>query len=99
MSATGIRGGVELALAGAAVLGCALSWSQVRSTVAVAPVIDGEPVTTSVNYDPQLLFLTLLLAAVAGVLGVVGVARLRRAVSGNTDTPRGHFRGYDHDRS
>jgi hypothetical protein len=87
VTVTGIRAAAELVLACAAVLGCAWSWSRVRSTVPVAPVIEGEPVTTSVIYDPQLLLLTLLLAAVAGVLGVIGVARLRRAVTGNTNTP------------
>ena len=70
---------IELALACAAVVGCAASWSGVRSTVAVAPVADGQPVTTSMVYDPQLLLLTLLLATAAGMLAVVGVARLRRA--------------------
>ncbi len=70
---------IALALACAAVVGCAVSWSAVRSTVAVAPVVDGQPVTTSVVYDPQLLLLTLLLATAAGMLAVVGVARLRRA--------------------
>ena len=70
---------ITLALACAAVVGCAVSWSAVRSTVAVAPVVDGQPVTTSVVYDPQLLLLTLLLATAAGMLAVVGVARLRRA--------------------
>lgn len=73
------RAFVELALACAAALGCAASWSGVRSTVAVAPVASGQPVTTSVVYNPQLLLLTLLLATVAGILAVVGVARLRRA--------------------
>jgi NO-binding membrane sensor protein with MHYT domain len=68
----------ELALAGAAMLGCAISWSEVRSTVAVEPVAKGQPVTTSVVYDPPLLLLTLLLAAIAGMLTVVGTARLRR---------------------
>ena len=68
----------ELALACAAALGGAISWSEVRSTVAVAPVAKGQPVTTSVVYDPPLLLLTLLLAAAAGMLTVVGVARLRR---------------------
>jgi hypothetical protein len=68
----------QLALACAAVLGCAISWSAVRSTVAVAPVAKGQPVTTSVVYDPPLLLLTLLLAAAAGILIVVGTARLRR---------------------
>jgi hypothetical protein len=70
---------IALALACAAVVGCAVSWSAVRSTVAVAPVVDGQPVTTSVVYDPQLLLLTLLLATAAGMLTVVGAARLRRA--------------------
>jgi hypothetical protein len=73
------RAFVELVLAAAAVLGCATSWSAVRSTVQVAPVAEGQPVTTSVVYDPQLLLLTLLLATAAGILAVVGVARLRRA--------------------
>jgi hypothetical protein len=73
------RAFIELALAFAAVLSCAVSWSGVRSTVAVAPVANGQPVTTSVVYDPQLLLLTLLLATVAGMLMVVGAARLRRA--------------------
>ena len=72
------RAVVELALACLAAVGCAISWSAVRSTVVVAPVADGQPVTTSVVYDPQLLLLTLLLAAAAGMLTVVGVARLRR---------------------
>lgn len=72
------RAVVELALAFAAVAGCAISWSGVRSTVAVAPVADGQPVTTSVVYDPSLLLLALLLATAAGMLAVVGVARLRR---------------------
>jgi NO-binding membrane sensor protein with MHYT domain len=71
--------GVELILACAAVVGCAISWSGVRSTVAVAPVADGQPVTTSVVYDPALLLVTLLLAAAAGMLAVIGAARLRRA--------------------
>jgi hypothetical protein len=70
---------IELALAFAAVLGCAASWSGVRTTVPVAPVAEHQPVTTSVVYDPQLLLLTLLLATTAGMLAVVGVARLRRA--------------------
>ncbi|HTZ15291.1 MAG TPA: hypothetical protein VMC78_17050 [Mycobacterium sp.] len=73
-----IRAYIELALACAAALGCAASWSAVRSTVPVAPVADGQPVTTSVVYDPQLLLLTLLAATAAGILAVIGVARLRR---------------------
>ena len=64
------RAVIELALACAAVVGCAISWSAVRSTVAVAPVAAGQPVTTSVAYDPPLLLLTLLLATAAGMLAV-----------------------------
>jgi DMSO/TMAO reductase YedYZ heme-binding membrane subunit len=74
-----IRAVVELALACAAVAGCAISWSGVRSTVPVAPVAHDQPVTTSVVYAPQLLLLTLLLATAAGILAVIGAARLRRA--------------------
>ncbi|WP_024442567.1 MULTISPECIES: hypothetical protein [unclassified Mycobacterium] len=74
-----LRAVVELALAAAAAAGCALSWLQVRYLVLVAPVIDGEPATTSVTYHPRLLLLAWVLATVAGVLAVVGVARLRRA--------------------
>jgi len=73
------RAVVELLLACAAVAGCAITWSTVRSTVTVAPVAKGQPVTTSVVYDPSLLLLTLLLATAAGMLAVAGTARLRRA--------------------
>ncbi len=73
-----LRAAAELALACTAALGCAVSWLEVRSTVPVAPIADGQPATTSVAYDPALLLLTLLLAAVAGMLAVVGVARWRR---------------------
>lgn len=79
MNVARIRAAVELGLAGAAAFGCAASWSHVRFAVLVAPVVDGEPVTTSTSYDPQLLVLTLALAAAAGVLAVVGSARLWRA--------------------
>jgi NO-binding membrane sensor protein with MHYT domain len=41
-------------------------------------VVDGEPMTASVVYNPPLVALSLLLATVAGVLAVIGVARLRR---------------------
>jgi len=72
------RACIELALACAAVAGCAFSWSAVGSTVPNAPVAAGQPVTTSVVYDPTMLLLTLLLATAAGMLTVIGVARLRR---------------------
>jgi hypothetical protein len=74
-----LRAVIELVFACLAAVGCAMSWLGVRSTVAVAPVADGQPVTLSIVYDPQLLLLTLLLAAAAGVLAVLGAARLRRA--------------------
>ncbi|AYE98556.1 hypothetical protein C0J29_04600 [Mycobacterium paragordonae] len=57
----------------------AFSWLQTRSTVAVAPVADGQPATMSVVYDPQQLVLTLMLATVAGIFAVLGVVRIRRA--------------------
>jgi hypothetical protein len=69
---------VELGLALAALAGAAVSWSHARHTVAVAPIADGQPSTTTLVYDPQQLLLTTLLLTVAGVLAVVGAARLRR---------------------
>ncbi|HEY1441692.1 MAG TPA: hypothetical protein VGF65_12845 [Mycobacterium sp.] len=69
---------VELVLAGAALVGAGLSWSHAHRTVGVAPIADGQPFTTSVVYDPELLLLTLVLLTTAGVLAVVGLARLRR---------------------
>lgn len=83
------RAGAELFLACAALAGSAASWSRTRSTVAVAPVIDGQPVTLLVVYHPQPLVLTLLLATIAGVLSVVGTARLRRARAGLNAHPDG----------
>ena len=68
----------ELILAGAALVGAGVSWSHARSSVGVAPIADGQPLTTSLVYDPQLLLLTLVLVTTAGVLAVVGLARLRR---------------------
>ena len=70
----------RIALLGAVVaaVGCVLSWLAASSTVVVAPVLDGEPQTTSVVYSPPLLALSLLLATVAGVLAVDAIARLRR---------------------
>ncbi|GAB7145135.1 hypothetical protein [Mycobacterium riyadhense] len=73
------RGLVELGCAGVAAVATAISWLHTRGTVAVGPVVDGQPATTSVVYHPQQLVLTLLLATVAGVFAVVGIARLRRS--------------------
>jgi hypothetical protein len=73
-----MRARIELLLAVAAAIGCVLSWLAASSTVVVAPVLEGEPQTTSVVYSPPLLGLSLLLATVAGVLSVLGLAGLRR---------------------
>lgn len=70
---------LALGLACAAAAGAAVSWLHSRHTVSVAPIADGQPVTLALVYDPQLLFLTMLLAIVAGVLAVVGVAALWRS--------------------
>ncbi len=72
---------VELVLAVTAVVGSGVSWSRSHHTVAVAPIADGQPFTTSMVYDPQLLLLTLVLLTSAGLLAVAGVARLCRARS------------------
>ncbi|MGV0634981.1 hypothetical protein ABQE69_13415 [Mycolicibacillus trivialis] len=61
--------------------------SAVCSTVEVAPVLDGEPVTTSVVYDPPQLLLTLLAVTAAGVLAVIGTARWWRSRTPTGDTP------------
>jgi hypothetical protein len=74
-----MRARIELLLAVVAAVGCALAWLAARSTVEVAPVLDGQPMTTSIVYSPPLLVASLFLATVAGVLAVVGVAGLRRA--------------------
>jgi hypothetical protein len=69
---------VELIVAGAALVGAGVSWSHAGRTVQVAPIADGQPFTTSLVYDPQLLLLTLVLVTTAGVVSVVGLARLWR---------------------
>jgi hypothetical protein len=73
-----MRARIELLVAILAAVGCVVAWLAARSTVAVAPVLEGEPQTTSVVYSAPLLVLSLLLATVAGVLAVVGISRLRR---------------------
>ena len=74
-----MRARIELVAAAIAAVGCVLSWLAASSTVVVAPVLDGEPQTTSVVYSAPLLVLSLLLATVAGVLTVLGIAGLRSA--------------------
>jgi ABC-type spermidine/putrescine transport system permease subunit II len=69
---------IELLVAVAAAIGCVLSWLAARSTVDIAPLLEGEPMTTSVAYSAPLLVLSLLLATVAGVLAVLAIARSRR---------------------
>jgi hypothetical protein len=75
----GYRALIEFVLAAATFVGSGVCWSRSHHTVAVAPIADGQPLTTSVVYDPQLLLLTVVLLTSAGLLVVVGTARLRRA--------------------
>ncbi|CPR11762.1 transmembrane protein [Mycobacterium bohemicum DSM 44277] len=75
---TRYRALLELALACAALAGAGVGWVHARHPVAVAPVAEGQPATSSLVYDPQLLLLTMMLITTAGVLAVVGIARLRR---------------------
>ena len=72
------RATIELLAAAAAAIGCMAAWLGARTTVVVAPLLSGEPQTTSVEYSAPLLVLSLILATVAGILTVLGVARLRR---------------------
>ncbi|OKH64981.1 membrane protein [Mycobacterium sp. SWH-M5] len=72
------RAVIQMLLAVVAAVGCVWSWIAASSTVEVAPVLPGEPVTYSVTYSAPILALALLLATVAGVLVVLGVANARR---------------------
>ena len=73
------RAVLELVLAVAAAAGCVASWVRAESTVVIAPIANGEPSTTSVEYYAPLLLLAFVLGTLAGVLAVVGVARWRRS--------------------
>ncbi|OBK74239.1 hypothetical protein [Mycobacterium sp. 1165178.9] len=75
------RAMLELGLACVALICSGLSWRHSHHMVTVAPIASGQPSTTSLTYDPQLLLLTLVLLTGAGVLAIVGIARLRRARS------------------
>jgi hypothetical protein len=69
---------IELGLAFFALAAASVTWAHARHTVTVGPIADGQPVSTSLVYHPQVLVLTLVLITAAGVLEVVGVARLWR---------------------
>ncbi|OBB72272.1 putative transmembrane protein [Mycolicibacterium flavescens] len=73
-----VRAALELVLAVAAAVGSVLSWLAAPTTVAVPPVLEGEPQTTSVEYSAPMVGLALLLAAVAGVFVVLAIAHWRR---------------------
>lgn len=75
---------LELVLAVVAAAGSVWSWLASQTTVPVAPILDGEPATTSIAYSPPMLALTLMLATIAGILAVDGITRLRRARSSPT---------------
>ena len=77
-----LRALAEIVLACAALVGAGVSWSHARYTRGVGPIAEGQPFTTQLVYNPQLLLLTMVLATIAGVLAVIGVARLRRARQG-----------------
>ncbi len=81
------RAFVELALSCAALVGAGVSWVHARHTVRVAPIADGQPMTTSLVYNPQLLLLTLVLVTTAGVLAVVAIARMSRGRAPGKTTP------------
>jgi hypothetical protein len=78
---------IELVVAVVAAVAAVWSWFGAQSVVTVAPILPGEPQTTSVAFSPPMLTLMLVLAAVAGVLAVDGLARLRRLSHGNSETP------------
>jgi hypothetical protein len=67
---------IRLVAAVVAAAGAVWSWIGAQTIVTVAPILAGEPQTTSVAYSPPMLVLMLLLATVAGILAVLGVAGL-----------------------
>ncbi|BBY55211.1 hypothetical protein H7J07_08575 [Mycobacterium koreense] len=69
---------IDLGVSAVALVGGVLAWTQVSTVIAVAPLMDGQPVTESTVYDPQLVMVALLLVTLAAVLAVTGVARWRR---------------------
>ena len=83
---TGGRHIAQLVLALVAAAGAAVSWSQVRSWIDVAPITDGQPATVSVVYNPPLMMLSWLLATAAGVLVILGITGLRRVRRLTIDT-------------
>jgi hypothetical protein len=78
----GRRAAIELVVAVLALVGAVFSGLSVSDVVTVAPIIDGEPATTSVVFRAPWLSLTLLLVTAAGVLIVLAVARWRRGQGG-----------------
>lgn len=75
------RATLELVVAVVAAAGAVWAWFGAQSLVTVAPILPGEPQTTSVAYSPPMLVLSLLLATVAGILAVLGITGLRRRSS------------------
>lgn len=69
---------IELSVAVLAIAGCVWSWLAAASPAHIDPVTAGEPVRSSVNYDPAMLSLSLVLATIAGVLLVLGTRGVRR---------------------
>ncbi|MDD4866675.1 MAG: hypothetical protein PHQ28_05970 [Mycobacterium sp.] len=72
------RAALELGLGCVALVAAGVSWSHAARARHVAPIADGQPVTTSLVYNPQLLLLTLVLVTTAGVLAAIGITRLFR---------------------
>jgi hypothetical protein len=75
---TGRRAAIELVLAVLALAGAVWSGFNVASVVDVPPIMDGQPASTSLEYDPPVLVLSLLLVTVAAVLIILAVTRWRR---------------------
>jgi len=73
------RAWIALTLAVVAFLGAGACWVDAAHTVRVAPVAEGQPVTSTLVYDPQLLLLAMLLLAAGGVLAAVGSSANRGA--------------------
>jgi len=82
---------VQLVAALLALLGAGLCWLHAQHTVRVAPVAEGQPATSGVVYDPQLLLLAMLLLAAAGVLAALAIGHTVTMTASRSNRTRGRL--------
>ena len=82
---------IELALAVVALVGAGTCWLHAQHPVRVAPVAEGQPVTSALVYDPQLLLLAMLLLTAGGVLAAVAIGHTVAITASRSNRTRGTF--------